>query len=44
MPQILLSQKITHLDRGVYLDILKGMEPDAQREKVRHDLAEPKRR
>ena len=34
--------KGTKLDTGVYLDSLKGMEPDEQRAKVRDDLAEPK--
>ena len=32
----------THLDKGVYLDILKKMSPDDQRAKVRADLATPK--
>ncbi len=33
--------KNTPLDRGVYLDELKKMEPEAQRIKVKHDLIEP---
>ena len=33
--------KGTKLDTGVYLDSLKGMEPEDQRAKVRGDLAEP---
>ena len=33
--------KYTKLDTGVYLDSLKGMEPDDQRERVKADLAEP---
>ncbi len=33
--------KYTKLDTGTYLDSLKGMEPDDQREKVKADLAEP---
>ena len=33
--------KYTKLDTGVYLDSIKGMEPDDQREKVKADLAEP---
>ncbi len=36
--------KGTHLDRGTYLDSLKGMTPDDQRAQVRRNLAEPKRR
>ena len=32
--------KYTKLDTGTYLDSLKGMEPDDQREKVKRDLAE----
>ena len=31
----------THLDRGVYLDSIKGLEPGAQRAQVRADLAAP---
>lgn len=33
----------TDLDRGTYLDSLKGMTPDEQRAQVRSDLAEPKK-
>ncbi len=36
--------KGSHLDRGTYLDSLKGMTPDDQRAQVRRNLAEPKRR
>ncbi len=35
--------KGTKLDTGTYLDSIKGMEPDEQREKVTADLAEPKK-
>jgi hypothetical protein len=35
--------KGTKLDTGVYLDSLKGMEPEEQRAKVTADLAEPKK-
>jgi len=31
----------THLDKGVYLDSIKTLEPEAQRLRVVHDLAEP---
>ena len=35
--------KGTALDTGVYLDSIKGMEPEEQRAKVTTDLAEPKK-
>jgi hypothetical protein len=33
--------KGTNLDKGVYLDIVKTLEPEAQRIRVKHDLIEP---
>ena len=44
IPDDVLGQiKGTKLDTGVYLDSLKGMEPEDQRAKVTVDLAKPKK-